>query len=537
MKFEMSLSFVSTNNDYDLYGIKVGLNDRLMVSADNLNQVWYATPVVVENIQYTGIYYNQTRCSFVYNVIVPKLNELFFTYNCIGFQGENLIGLFIGNTTYSFTLANEQQIVNYSTQDNFLINIDGEGKGLYGISDDFVLYYQLSVPYRLNVWSNTLNLSPRAIDIGDQMKYAVVVGYRQIQISIAEECGFIFELNESLSSPRIINEISLSKYLKYPYSDPRTNHLIRDSRVYSSAYLLSVSINWISRRILIGVPSLNIVLLYSIDDLSKIEGSHDYGIGSMGFGKSVQWLDSRGEKCVILCNSYSYISYQWISSSIHLYDIQSDGFTDQTNPVLIYPNSEQMIYPWVNPSLIRLICSSFGHLALFDVLGNAAIIYSSPPGTYPDTNSSSYTSKIVPCIDGTYRNISGIELCYPCPSGTYSSNCSKCSSKDSFCPIGSIEEIPYEIFQSLEQISDYPESPESTTFDDILMQNMFQFNSKSVHCVVVSPITWVMLVMFLGVIVAICLTFHEIFGPKDHSMRNWTKQVLRQVDIIGEGEV
>ena len=537
IEIELSLSFLSPNNDYDLYGIKIGINDRLMVSADNLNMVWYVTNVVSENIEYTPIYYNRTKCQFVYNVIVPIVENLLFAYNCIGHQGENLIGFFHENGSFSFSLMNEQTISNYSTQDNFIINIDRDGTGIYGIADDFILYYKLHSSYTLIIWPNTLNISPRAFDIGENMNMGVIVGYCQIQILIAEECSFIIQLSQYLSCPQIVNQISISKYIKFRYSDPRTNHLIRESRSYSSSYLLSVSINWNSRRILIGIPSLNIVLLYSIDDVENLNGIHDHGIGTTGFGKSVAWLDDRGEKAAILSNIYSYISYQWMSSSIHIYDIQSDGFSDQTNPILIYPNSEQVIFPWVNPSLIRLICSPSGHLALFDVLGNAAIIYSSPPGTYPDTNSPSYTSIIVPCINGTYRNYRGIELCFPCPHGTYSKNCSKCLSKDSFCPMGSIEEISYSIFQSIEQDQDYPESPESTTFDDILMQNIFSLNTKSVHCVVVSPITWVVLVMVIGLIVAITVIIHEIFGPKTHLMRDWTKQLLRRVDIIGEGEV
>ena len=535
VKYSFSVTII--NNDFDLYGIKLGMNDRLMVSADNLNMVWYATPVATETMNVTSIYYNETRCYFVLNVIVPLLDKCLFAYNCIGYQGENLIGAFVVYENSSFSLLNEQMISNYSTQENFVINIDGDGTGVYGISDDFILYYQLNSSYLLKIWSNTLNISPRAFDIGANMEYGVVVGYRQKRPSIAEECGLIIRLNQLISIPEILNDIVMNKSTKFPYSDPRTNHLIRESRVYSSSELLSVSVNWISRRILIGIPSLNLVLLYSIDNVVDVIGRRENGIGLMGFGKSVGWLDEKGEKGVIIANSYSYISRQWISSSIHIYDIHSDGFSDETNPILIYPNSEQVIFPWVNPTLIRLICSSKGHIAFFDVLGNAAIIYSSPPGTYPDTNSDTYTSKIVPCINGTYRNYSGVELCFPCPHGTYSNNCSKCLLKDSFCPMGSIEEIPYSIFESNELDQDYPESPESTTFDDILMQNMFNLKTESVRCILVSPITWVMLVMFIGIIIAVGVTIHEIIGPKDHSMRDWTKDILRKVDLIGEGEV
>jgi hypothetical protein len=73
--------------------------------------------------------------------------------------------------------------------------------------------------------------------------------------------------------------------------------------------------------------------------------------------------DSQGEKAVILANYYVYSTYQWISSTIHVYDIESDGLTDDTQP------------------------SYLDNVAIFDILGNPAMILSSPPGFYPDTNS------------------------------------------------------------------------------------------------------------------------------------------------------
>ncbi|CAF4806839.1 unnamed protein product, partial [Rotaria magnacalcarata] len=80
----------------------------------------------------------------------------------------------------------------------------------------------------------------------------------------------------------------------------------------------------------------------------------------------------------------------------------------------------------------------------------------------------------------------------------YSNSCSPCTLPDSFCPYGAVEEISYSTFESIEQDQDYLESPENTVFDDILMQNIFSFNAQSDHCVLVSPITCVLLVIALG---------------------------------------
>jgi hypothetical protein len=128
----------------------------------------------------------------------------------------------------------------------------------------------------------------------------------------------------------------------------------------------------------------------------------------------------------------------------------------------------------------------------------------------------------------TYRNYTGIELCFSCPSHTYASKCTPCISEDSFCPFGSVEEISYSIFKSIEQDQDYPESPENILFDDVLMQNMFSFNTQSSHCLLVSPITWVFFVIAVGSIIAIGMTIHEAFGPGKHTIRDWTKQMLKK---------
>ncbi len=524
-------------NDYDLYGIKVGMNDAIMASADNLNMVWYVSSVIENNSYTCLITFNKTSCYFVYSTIVPISNLSIIIYNCINQQGENVIGFLQSNSTCPFNLVNEQIVSNYSTQDNYIIGIDGSNFGVYGFADDFIFYYQLNSSYSLTIWSNQLGMSPRAIDIGSNLAYGIIVGYCQTTPSTAIECAFTLSLNQSLSCPTIFNQFSIFGYTQFPYSDPRTNHHISNSQVYNEQFSLSVSINWLNRRVLIGIPSLNIVLLYSIDNISTALGVRDNGIGYMGYGKSVAWLDNQGKKAVILTNYYVYSTYQWIISTFHVYDIESDGLTDNTQPILIYPNSEQIIYPWINPSLIRLVCSYFGAVTIFDILGNPAIILSSPPGYYPDTNSSSYTSINVPCIPGTYRNYSGIELCLLCPNGTYSSNCISCQSNNSFCPSGSIEDLSYLLIESIIQDEDYPESPENTVFDDLLMQNMFSLNTQSISCLFLSPLTWTFIVFTIGILIAIIMIIHELFSPNTHAMRERTKQILKKVDLIGEGEV
>ncbi|UJR38772.1 hypothetical protein I4U23_031437 [Adineta vaga] len=525
------LMYTKVSTDYDLYGIKIALNDRFLVSVDNLFLVWYVEYFPHANGSSCRVLYNSTSCDFVYSVIVPTSNNISFIYNCIDFQGNNLVGFFISNGTCIFHLKDEQIISNYSTQDNFIIAINGEDTGVYGFADDFIFFYQLFPTIDLISWPNSLNISPRAMDINFNEKYAVIAGYCQSSATIAVECGFIVQLNTSLSCPYSTSTYPLNTVVQYSWNDPRSIRLITNSRIYTSQSVMSVSICWQTQQVLIGVQSLNTVFLYSLNNTQTPIGIRQTGMNLMGYGKSVAWLDKTCQKAVILANVYSYSSYEWISSSVHVYDIQSDGFNDSTQPILVYPNAQQTLHQSMNPSFIRIICSPSGHLGLLDRFGNGIAILSVPPNTYANTNTSIYVTSYLPCNRGTSRDYYGIELCYP-----YSSSINNCS-KEFYCPYGAVGEVSYSSFESIEQDQEYPESPENIVFDDILMQNIFSFNTKSIHCLLVSPITWVLLVMIIVCIVVIGMELSEKFYPHQHSIRDRAKQIFRKIDLIGEGEV
>ncbi|CAF4741089.1 unnamed protein product, partial [Rotaria magnacalcarata] len=215
------------------------MNDGLMVFTDNLNAAWYAVPVFPNTMIICTIHYNETTCDFVYSVVVPISNISAFVYNCIDLQGRNIIGLFESNATCSFYLSNEQIVFNYSTQDNFIISINGDNTGIYGFADDFLFYYELNSTFQLIVWPNSLNISPRAVDIGANIDYAVVVGYCQLAPAYAVDCGFIVSLNRSLSCPNSTNAFSMINSNQFAYSDPRINQYLTNSRDYSAQTVMS----------------------------------------------------------------------------------------------------------------------------------------------------------------------------------------------------------------------------------------------------------------------------------------------------------
>ncbi|UJR16923.1 hypothetical protein I4U23_003821 [Adineta vaga] len=524
------LMYTKVSTDYDLYGIKIALNDRFLVSADNLFLVWYIRLFSISNTSNCLLLYNSTTCDSVYSVVVSTSNNMSFIYNCIDFQGNNVVGLFTSNGTCSFHLEDERIVSNYSTQDNFVIAINGDGTGVYGFADDFMLFYQLFPTVNMTVWQNNMSISPRAVDISSNQYYAVLVGYCQSSGTVAVECGFVVQLNASLTCPYSTSIFKINTAVTYSWTDSRSVRLTTESRTYTPQSVMSVSISWHTQCVLIGVQSLNSVFLYSLNDTRAPISFRQTGAGLMGYGKSVAWLDKTGHKAVILANAYSYSNYQWISSSVHVYDIQSDGFNDSTKPVLIYPNGQQTLQNAMDPAFIRIICSPSGHLGLLDRLGNGIAILSASPNYYANTNTSEYVTSSLPCNRGTSRDYDGIELCYP-----YLAEVNNCS-HEFYCPYGAVGEVAYSSFESIEQDQEYPESPENIVFDDILMQNVFSFNFKSIHCLLVSPITWVLVVMMIVGIVVAGMGVSEIFYPHHHSIRNQAKHIFRKIDLIGEGE-
>ncbi len=558
-------------NDFDRYGIKIAFNDRLVVTANNLDvsfniqlspfpsettcKVNTRSSVYQTNEQILAL---NSSCDFIYSVVVPKYHPLekapYFVYNCIDRFGNNVIGFYTdmnNNNSCNFEMKDSRVVSgNYSTQDNFILCMAPDAGGVYGIADDFLIYYNLSSFEILIVSLIGIGLSPRACDTissnntVNNSVFAVIAGYLQTDDWGAQEMLYLVSLNPIA----LIDNFEIPSVLYFPLGDPRRNHWVAKSRVYLPQNSLSVSIASHSGRVLVGVQSLNAVVLLSLNNATNPTGflsnsslvtSKQNGV-SMGYGKSVAWLDEDGQRAAILANNYSYATYQWISSSVHVYDIGTDGFNDSSQPIIIYPNSQQILQPQLSPSFIRLV-SSFGHVALFDDQGTSFVLLSSPPGTYPTTFIPNSFSVEAPCIPGTYSDQYGIELCIPCPNGTYSSggaiHCSECdSSMNTYCSYGAIAPIKYDDIIVFPRDESYPDSPDGIIFDDILLQNMFTLSRQSGHCSVVSPLTWVLVVIGLALILLAIIELSAYYS-RNHSHRKRVKSIAKHMDLIGEGKV
>lgn len=93
--------------------------------------------------------------------------------------------------------------------------------------------------------------------------------------------------------------------------------------------------------------------------------------------------------------------------------------------------------------------------------------------------------------------------CSPCPPATFNDGkfpvqCAPCGNS-SFRPLGTVTFVDESAVNIILQASAYPKSPDSTIFDDILLQNIFSLQ-LSRRCPVVSPIFWTIIVIVLALI-------------------------------------
>lgn len=106
----------------------------------------------------------------------------------------------------------------------------------------------------------------------------------------------------------------------------------------------------------------------------------------------------------------------------------------------------------------------------------------------------------------------------------------------SFCPLASITDINQSSIQSISQAYAYPSSPSTTSFDDILMQNTFNLQTKPLRCLYISPFFWALITLIIAFIILIVMgvLYYSSTGMK-HFHR--LECFFRHSDLIGNGEL
>jgi hypothetical protein len=567
--------FSPDTTDYDAYGVKVAANNIMLVEAENSA---YTFLVQYAPYNYT---FNSLQClidfddpsHYVYSVgIGAKQNssQAYFYFAGevvpIGLSGTDdngnngtFIGIWLNQDPQSaqmyadtnqqlscdnFTTEQLVFISSYSHQEFFVFVVDPYGQYALGFTRDFAFIYQ---PFSANVtttknsksvWPNNVIFLPHAADA--DISYTIVAGYVQSASN-----------NRVRATPTVylISNDNLTILSNWSYTaviGSWQSHLTYTGvESWTYKYTMSVDINSADpTRVLVGIPILNTVFLFVVSNNSTnltLVNFLDNGY-SFGFGKSVAWL--MASQAAILADTYSFGSTTWQSSQINLYTSLNETDLSST-PTAAVPNSQQPLPSTISSQLIQII-STPTSLAILDVAGGILLMLPALPGFYASTDmtkspvaaSMPVVSYVEVCIAGTYKSDFGIHSCFLCPNGSRNpgvspaTSCINCLS-DAFCPLGAVLEINSSLLLIQSQAYAYPRSPESTIFDEILIQNMFSIGS-TVHCIVVSPLFWTFIIIGLALMILISMGALKwlIRHPKRHKWLATFKRIFRQADLV-----
>jgi hypothetical protein len=568
--------FSPDTSDYDAYGLKIAANDVLFVQANGDSETFL--------IQYAPYNYtfNSLQCSFdyddpahyVYSVGVgikqsTTLNPYFYfagevvPQGCANTDMSGKNGTFIGvwinqdpqnMQEYSimrqplscnyFKVEQLRFLESYGHQEFFVIAVEPYGQYAIGLATDFVFIYQpfpnsmMTIKSSSNVWPNNATFNPCSADASET--FTIVAGFIQ---------GTATSRIRGTPTVYLIGNTNLTVLSTWSYS--ATNNSWQSRLTYSGTgswnnkYTMSVKINSDDpTRVLVGMPFLNTVFLFVISNNGTnltLANSIDNG-QSVGYGKSVTWLTD--SQAAILVSTYSLDYVTWYSSKIYLYTSLNNTILPSL-PSAVIPNAQQPLPSTINSKLIQIV-STPESLAILDIDGGVILILAEPPGYYASTDmTDSPVAATMPvvsqsniCIGGTYKSNTGIHPWILCPSGTRnpadiaSISCINCSSI-SFCPLGAVYEINSILISSLSQAYAYPRTPDMYIFEDILLYNMFSLGSTG-HCLVVSPIFWILILMIIIVLLLIGMASLQrcIQPPKADQWRTRMKHVCERTDLI-----
>ncbi|CAF0880877.1 unnamed protein product [Didymodactylos carnosus] len=500
----------STSNvsEFTAYGSKIAVNNVMIVEVYNDRHQFGVEFASAGGSTCISDFENS---SYIYSVALGKYaNVTSFAY--IG-KDKDTKTLFISSTTVldncTFTPPNIFSF-NSSHSDHYLLAVNPTGQFLFGFSNDFILVWEPENQFA-EKWTNNITYAqqtfvPYAVDVSQD--FALVVGSDGFTGPIA----YLLHFN----SCNIIT------------SSFETCMTVVDVYVYNTSGTgvsnMSVKIND-AGHVLWSIGSINKVILMSIVNVSLNVISTINNIGEV---KAVAWMTST--TCAFL-----------LSSQIQFYQITNGTFTYSST----FPNTWKTLCSTMTPNFVTIAMSDTIGLAILDVNGYVYVIRPTTIGYYSVTSTGCGTkirfaySKEAKCLPGYYHSETSARPCALCPSDTYNSGenyveCVPCSNS-SFCPLGSVADVDSSAMTSIVQARAYPVSPESTLFDDILLQNMFNM-SFSRHCLLVSPLFWTLLIIACALLVLTVMGISKFFVQcKD--ARQTIKYVFKQTDLIGEGEL
>ena len=299
--------------------------------------------------------------------------------------------------------------------------------------------------------------------------------------------------------------------------------------------------------ILLGIQIFNTVWLFRTNGTNLIlQGTNSKTAKQIGFGKTVSWTKN-GTAAQILHNTYS-ADYNTIvaASVVEVYPLAAftmaaanESWSDSSVAEWLYPGPTQQLSELVYSDFVNVV-STPSNLFIMDTSGNTMFIQSSAPGYYQPTVTG-YDTPLL-CPPGMYNAETSYEACQLCPENTYNPGttpaytCTSCPN-NTYCPIGAVYPVNLTVLSGTDQTFVYPASPESTIFDDILIQNVFFLHGPA-HCVSVSPIFWGLMVFAVLLLVVGCMVRLKycVNNARSKKIRRFTKFLFRRADLVKEGE-
>ena len=417
-----------------------------------------------------------------------------------------------------------------------IVSIDPHGRFAIGLTSTSLFFYDLVSleHFSLNMtWPYARIFSPLAVDVRNNWIY--VAGY-SLRKAVTDE-------GTSVYADVMLYLLFLGENRTIQFCDQWAAEQVIDNPIMK----LSLRVSTRNSQVLVGIPYLNTVHLFITDESSRrlIHVSSKMKLknyAETGYGWHVDWLNNAQQVMIAnvefnghtVLQRYSYVEY---------YD--SNPFTNTTIPFAVFPNDEQNL-PSFDGKRLLVLTSTTSVLYVMYADETISIIPASQPGYFsveymPIRNLairhpiSLFVPNRVPCRPGTYKHNSGPWPCHWCQVSTANNSaprvsvtCPQCTDQ-AFCPLEL--DMMTEPLLDIEQLNDYPESPEIDVFEGVLLRDMFR-----TECLRTSPL------LFITIVVAIMFISSLVIGLMKFSKRFLAKQdhftyVLRHLDLIQQGQL
>jgi hypothetical protein len=555
--------------DVDLYGASLVANENLVVS------------IIDRTYPSIGIYrpYSSNDfCRIDMNFLAPQMTYIMvvaisrngsdapnqFFFQGVPFENDVEQGAVWGVVSFSLEPCgwlSFNLIHLWDPTDYTLLGVNAPGN-IYLYTDTNLTYFgdtnsAINSSIYTTPWPDGSDFVPYAIEITDD-GWGVIAGAVPNSDLIYVPTLYLinFPSNVTIGSTNYIVMARWTTSFVYPWQNQKAC-TVSGSNSFDPFYALSLSINN-QGDILFGVQSMNTVYhLYvnlTVSTSFFFKGSRIYSttIPSVGFGKSVGWLDDT--TAVILANNISLDYTTWNSSQIEIYDLSNgQELSDTQQPYSFFPTARQPMYSALTGHILLMKASYAGSVIFMDSNGQVYIILPSPSGYYTATNVGNtlgigtYFSSSVLCPDGSSTNepASGkylFDTCKACPAGTFRSSsinitagCIPCNVTGYFCPLAAVAEVPLSYLNQISQAAAFPISPDLTRFEDILLLNMFNTNFKA-SCLATTPFFWMLIMLGVAVVILVTMAILQMTG-KCENFRATIESAFRHFDIISDGEV